>query len=165
MGRPPRTSKTPSASVDHVLMTVATRLKNARLHLKVTQKEVAERAEMPQSYLFEIETGNTNITLRTLAKLAEVLKLDIRTLFPGTGDLAPSADADEAMHGFLDKIHAILQNCNDRQSELLAEIESMKRTRKAAVTAAAPVPPTIVAQVHTTDALANRANRPGRSTK
>src|ERR1700735_5562711 len=85
MGKVPHSQETASASIEHVLMTVAVRLKDARQRHKMTQKQVAELAGLQQSYVYEIETGKTNITLRTLAKLAEVVEMDIRALLPETG--------------------------------------------------------------------------------
>jgi transcriptional regulator with XRE-family HTH domain len=146
MGRPPVTAETASASIEHVLMTVATRLKNARQQLKMTQKYVAEKADLQQSYVYEIETGKTNITLRTLVKLAEVLNLDIRSLFPITDSVGAATRADDALHVFLDKTRAVLQDYQKedaerhrRQMELLAELQSLMHLRTTVETPAPPV--------------------------
>jgi transcriptional regulator with XRE-family HTH domain len=119
MGRPPRTQKTASANTEHVLSTVGARLKNARLALKLTQKELAEMTGLQQSYIFEIEYGNKNITLQTLLRLTDVLQLDIHTLFPAADGVVPATGADEALHALMDKTQVVL-------SELLAEMQSLK---------------------------------------
>ena len=146
MEKPPRTAETASASIDHVLKTVATRLKDARQKLKLTQKQVAEKAGLQYSYVYEIETGKTNVTLRTLVALAEALELDIRTLFPITDSLAPSTTADGALHVFMNKAHAILSDYekqdverHQRQSELLTELQSLMRLRTSVETSDPPV--------------------------
>jgi transcriptional regulator with XRE-family HTH domain len=172
MGRPPRTPKTTSESIEQLLMTVATRLKDARLRLKLTQKQVADQAELQQSYIYEIEAGGTNLTLRTLAKLAEVLKLDIRTLFPASDGLAPSAGTDEALHIFIEKILVFLRDCqkqdaerHQRQAELLGGLETILRMRKTVATPATPEPMSLAVEVHATKAESGGAKRAGPARK
>jgi transcriptional regulator with XRE-family HTH domain len=51
--------------------------KNARLHranLGLTQSEVAKRADLTQVYVGKIEAGDSNLTVKTLVKLAEALE-------------------------------------------------------------------------------------------
>ena len=128
MGKTPHSAETASASTDHVLLTVATRLKEARQRLKMTQKRVAELAGLQQSYVYEIETGKTNITLRTLAKLAEVLEMDIRTLLPETGPGLASPGDGTNISAVLGKTISVLQEWEkqdaERRSALLKELKS-----------------------------------------
>jgi transcriptional regulator with XRE-family HTH domain len=165
MGRPPRTPKSTSESIEQLLMTVATRLKDARLRLKLTQKQVADQAELQQSYIYEIEAGGTNLTLRTLAKLAEVLKLDIRTLFPASDGLAPSAGTDEALHMFLRDCQKQDAERHQRQAELLGGLETILRMRKTVATPATPEPMSLAVEVHATKAESGGAKRAGPARK
>jgi transcriptional regulator with XRE-family HTH domain len=155
-----------SASIDHLLETVAVRLKEARHKRKLTQKELAEKAGIRFSYIHEIESGKTNITLRTLGALAEALELDIRTLFPVTDSLVPSTTADDALAVFLDKTRALLLDEQRQRSELLTELQSVLSLRRAVET---PLSPVQAATETATPAVAaksrsgKRADRPGNS--
>lgn len=127
MGKTPRAAETVSASIDHVLLVMATRLKDARLRSEMTQKQVAELAGVQQSYVYEIETGKTNITIRTLARLAEVLQIDIRALLPNTtspGDgSTPYLDLQKAISELQD-LEKLDADHHKRRSALLDEIKS-----------------------------------------
>jgi transcriptional regulator with XRE-family HTH domain len=110
-------------------MTVAVRLKDARQRRKMTQKQVAELAGLQQSYVYEIETGKTNITLRTLAKLAEVVEMDIRALLPETGPGLASPGDGTILSAVLGKTLSVLQEWEKQDSErraaLLEELKSV----------------------------------------
>jgi transcriptional regulator with XRE-family HTH domain len=129
MGKVPNSPETTSASIEHVLMTVAVRLKDARQRHKMTQKQVAELAGLQQSYVYEIETGKTNITLRTLAKLAEVVEMDIRALLPETGPGLASPGDGTILSAVLGKTLSVLQEWEkqdaERRAALLEELKSV----------------------------------------
>ena len=78
---------------DDIVRIVAGRLQDARLRAGLTQVQLGERANLKQSYIFELEYGSTNITLRTLEKMAKALDVDMRDLLPGS-PLAPPSPAD-----------------------------------------------------------------------
>jgi transcriptional regulator with XRE-family HTH domain len=125
-----------SDAYDDLLTTVALRLKQARQKMNLTQKEVAEKAGLKQSYIFELESGRTNITLRTLGKMAEVLSVDARDFFP-EGQLRSDSFATLAMlTGVLEKITIALQEREEQETkrqaqdrELLAELRSFTALR------------------------------------
>jgi transcriptional regulator with XRE-family HTH domain len=117
MGKTPRTEEADSASMNHVFVTVATRLKEARLRLKLTQKQVADLSGLQQSYIYEIETGRTNITLRTFIRLAEVLQTDIRALLPETGPGLASPEDVSIFRAILDKTVAVLADHETQDEE------------------------------------------------
>ena len=134
MGKPPGTPEPMSANSDHVLVTMATRLKERRQRLKLTQKQLAEMAGLQHSYVYEIETGKANTTLRTLARLAEVLQVDIRALLPETGPGVASADDGSMLSAVLGKTVAVLQEWQkqdaERHSALLEELKSVVGLRE-----------------------------------
>ncbi len=70
---------------------VARRLQEARMSAGLTQVQLGEKAGLKQSYIFELEYGTTNITVRTLEKMAKALDLDMRGLLPGSPLAPPSA--------------------------------------------------------------------------
>lgn len=52
-------------------------IKRARSEQHLTQKDLADLAGVAQPTISDIETGETNVRMETLLKLASVLKLDI----------------------------------------------------------------------------------------
>jgi hypothetical protein len=103
--------------------------------------------------------------------LAEVLKLDIRTLFPASDGNAPTG-ADEALHVFIEKTLSILRDYqkqdaerHQRQAEMLAELETIMRMRKPIPTSATPVPTSPAVKVHATKSESGGARRAGATTK
>ncbi len=52
---------------------VARRIRETRLREKLTQQEVADRVGVKKSYIFELERGTANPTLRTLYRLGKAL--------------------------------------------------------------------------------------------
>ena len=52
-------------------------IKLRRIQLNLTQQELSERSGVSQQLISQIENGKAQPSLRTITKLAEVLKLDI----------------------------------------------------------------------------------------
>lgn len=61
-------------------MNVGKRIKEERLKLGFTQKEVAERCGLSVSYISDIEVGRTNPSLKTLESISKALKLEMKSL-------------------------------------------------------------------------------------
>ena len=76
-----------------IVRIVARRLQEARIRAGLTQVQLGEKTGIKQSYIFELEYGTTNITLRTLEKMANALDLELRDLFPGSPG-TPPLDSD-----------------------------------------------------------------------
>lgn len=55
----------------------------ARIHKKLTQKDIADRMGTKQSALARLESGRANPTLAFVQKLATALGTDITLTFPG----------------------------------------------------------------------------------
>jgi transcriptional regulator with XRE-family HTH domain len=117
MGKTRRTREAQSPSMDHVFVTVATRLKEARQRLKMTQQQVADLAGMQQSHVYGIETGRTNITLRTFIRLAEVLQTDLRALLPETGRGLASQGDGTILSAILAETVSVLQDHETQDAE------------------------------------------------
>jgi transcriptional regulator with XRE-family HTH domain len=62
------------------------RVRERRTQLGLSQRALAERAEMDWSYVAQVERGERNIALRNILKLAAALDLDPGHLLSG---LAP----------------------------------------------------------------------------
>ncbi|MFB9268012.1 multiprotein-bridging factor 1 family protein [Bradyrhizobium erythrophlei] len=56
--------------------TLARRVRELRLHAKMSQRELAEDADMRQALISRIERGEANPTLDSIAKIA--VALDVR---------------------------------------------------------------------------------------
>ena len=69
--------QTPSRRIYRVLgETVRAKRKKARL----SQEQLAEKADLTRNYIGDIERAEKKITLETLAKLAKALKCRVRDL-------------------------------------------------------------------------------------
>ncbi len=120
MGKRPKTPDEGSPKYDDVLKSVGIRLREARQKAGLTQAQLGAKADLKQSYIFELETGGSNITLRTLAKMADVLDLDVRDLLPDSRSAPPSGAG-----------LALLQSLFERVTAAIAEWEAQD-TRRAA---------------------------------
>ena len=84
---------------------VAVRIRAARLRDNLTQQELAERIQAKRSYIFELESGSANPTLRTLYRLGKAFNI-------APADLLPEARHPELSHEnvrtLTDKCDAIL---------------------------------------------------------
>jgi transcriptional regulator with XRE-family HTH domain len=60
---------------------IGRQLREARLNGGFTQVNMAADIGMPSTYLSEVETGKHNITLDTLAGIANYLGLDVKVEF------------------------------------------------------------------------------------
>lgn len=60
-------------------------IRATRINKGLTQIELAEKAEIAQAYLSEIENGKTKPSLTVLERLADALDVSIVELFKDTG--------------------------------------------------------------------------------
>jgi transcriptional regulator with XRE-family HTH domain len=65
---------------DILLSRVGVRIVQRRQELGLMQKDLAARLEMAQTYLAQIEHGRQNLTIRTLAKIANALDTTVVAL-------------------------------------------------------------------------------------
>ena len=57
----------------------------ARKRLKMSQAELAEKADLSVTYISKIECGHRNFSVHTMAKIAQVLKLPQYKMIEDTG--------------------------------------------------------------------------------
>ena len=62
------------------VMTFGENLKKIRKNMKLTQTEMAERLDISQNYLSDIENGNRNITVNKLIIFANELEVSVNKL-------------------------------------------------------------------------------------
>ena len=56
-------------------------IKQIRKRMNMSQKELATKMEISQSYLSDIESGRKNLSIKTVKKLAGSLGLSVTDLF------------------------------------------------------------------------------------
>lgn len=61
-------------------MNVGERIKELRIKCGLTQKQLAEKAKISNSYLCDIEVGRTNPSLKTLEKICRAFEIDLKDL-------------------------------------------------------------------------------------
>ena len=78
----PESERVAAVSLEALLATVASRVKEARKRAKLSQDDLAKAIGSGQSYIFQIERGTANITFKTLVRLADAMSLDPSDLLP-----------------------------------------------------------------------------------
>src|SRR6516225_1095946 len=82
MARRQKARETAKSTEDELLKAFGRKVREARERAGLTRAQLGEATGLAPSYLFEIENEGANVTLKTLAKLAESLKLGPRDLLP-----------------------------------------------------------------------------------
>ena len=109
----------PSQSVDEreteLFSVVAQRMKSARVRAGLSPAELADKIGVKKPYIFELERGTGNPTLKTLNKVAVALDVDPGDFFP------------QSTHPALDQPHVnlLLAAC-----EKLAAMLASRRTQE-----------------------------------
>ena len=65
-------------------------LREARLRAGLTQTEVAKRARVTQTYVSQVELGEQNVTLASMARLARAVGLDVSLAITGDDPTPPA---------------------------------------------------------------------------
>lgn len=66
---------------EFIHLTIAENIRLKRKDLGLSQEELADLCELHRTYIGAVERGERNITVNTLAKIAESLKIPIQNLF------------------------------------------------------------------------------------
>jgi DNA-binding XRE family transcriptional regulator len=67
--------------LERVKVALAQKIAETRDEHNLTQSELAERMDVSQQFISQIESGEGNLTLETLSKLAQSLNTSIRISF------------------------------------------------------------------------------------
>ncbi|HSK97860.1 MAG TPA: helix-turn-helix transcriptional regulator [Euzebyales bacterium] len=59
------------------------RVRERRLELKLSQEELAERAQLHRTYISSLEQGRRNVAVHNVVRLAEALDIDPAELVRG----------------------------------------------------------------------------------
>ena len=116
MTKRPKAAEETSSEYDDLIKTVGSRIREARQKAGLTQAQAGVKAGLAQSYIFELETGGANITLRTLAKMADVLGVDARDLLPESRTAAPSSVGLDLLQGLLERVATTLSEYHSQEA-------------------------------------------------
>lgn len=64
---------------------VGSRIRTFRLHLGMTQEELAEKAELHNTYIGQVERGEKNLTIASMEKILSALGLTFEEFFAHMG--------------------------------------------------------------------------------
>jgi CheY-like chemotaxis protein/DNA-binding XRE family transcriptional regulator len=78
---------------------LGTAVRLQRSKLKITQEELAWRADMHRTYIADIERGGRNITLRSVGHLANALQVSVAELLTSSHDLGETIDPASSADG------------------------------------------------------------------
>ncbi|MDD3223210.1 MAG: helix-turn-helix transcriptional regulator [Clostridium sp.] len=63
-----------------ILVSIGKKIKIERIKLRLKQYELAQKANISNTYLSDIELERTNPSIKTLSKIAKALEIDIKEL-------------------------------------------------------------------------------------
>jgi len=121
MGKGSRPPIDAPVSHDDILKAVGARLREARLKAGLTQAQLGLKADVKQSYIFELESGGKNLSLRTLARMADVFEMDIRELLPETRPGPPSAMSLSLLQAAFERVASLLSDRQFQDAKLQAQ--------------------------------------------
>lgn len=108
-----------------ILKAVGAQIRSLRKARKLSQEQLAERADLHYTMIGSVERGERNVTLENLAKIAKGLAVPVRELFPSQSKHDESAK----------ELVALLAIVDQSTSELILSVAKLiheKRTSKPA---------------------------------
>lgn len=67
----------------NVLEQIGSRIKDLRISKQMTQDNLTEKCNWDYQYVSRLESGNTNMTIRTIIKLCYALEVRLEDVFKG----------------------------------------------------------------------------------
>ena len=96
---------------------IGIRLKQARLNKKITQEKLAEMIDVSVTYVSRIERGSTNINLKRLSELCDILEVSEGEILNGTSSASPS---------YLNKeFNELLKSCPAEKIDLVYKVAEL----------------------------------------
>ncbi len=93
---------------------IGVRLKQARLDKKITQEKLAELIDVSVTYISRIERGSTNISLKRLSEICDILGVSEGEILTGTYKTSPSYMTKE--------FNNLLKSCPPEKIDLIYSI-------------------------------------------
>ena len=106
--------------METIYRTMGNRIRVERRRLKLTQEELAEKADISPNFLGHIERGTKRPTLNTLKKIADVLQIPMGALFATeTTYRLPREDL------FIKRFMSLIRDKKREEKELVLKIVKM----------------------------------------
>jgi transcriptional regulator with XRE-family HTH domain len=131
MARRQRARETAKSTEDELLKAFGRKVREARDRAGLTRAQLGDATGLAPSYLFEIENEGANVTLKTLAKLAESLKLGPRDLLPESEQDALTGSAVAELIAALDRAADVLSQRQSEEAELISRLDRLTQFREA----------------------------------
>jgi transcriptional regulator with XRE-family HTH domain len=131
MARRQKARGTAENTEDELLKAFGRKVREARERAGLTRAQLGDLTGLAPSYLFEIENEGANVTLKTLAKLAESLKLGPRDLLPESEQDALTGSAVAELIAALDRAADVLSQRQSQEAELIARLDRLTQFRAA----------------------------------
>lgn len=100
---------------------VGTKIRQLRIKSKLTQEELAHKAELHTTHLGQIERGERNPTLQSLEKIAAALNVDIEQLFLNKHQLKKSSTQSNLDIIIVDEVLNMLDELNEKEKRYLLD--------------------------------------------
>ncbi|SDI14211.1 Helix-turn-helix [Alteribacillus persepolensis] len=84
--------------MDDINKAIGKRINYYRKQKRMTQEELAEKADLSKSYVSQMEAGKKNITTKTIYEIAQALRINPRFLFEKTDEIQISEDEKALVH-------------------------------------------------------------------
>lgn len=98
-------------------MVIGRRIKTARVEQKMTQEELADKIDVSVAFMSRVERGNSQINLRRLTQIAEVLNVSPGYLLSGSN----VTSKDYLKEDF----RVLLEKCTPEQQRLIYQISEL----------------------------------------
>jgi len=106
--------------MESIYSIVGKKIREERKRLKLTQEELAEKADITANFLGHIERGTKRPTLNTLKKIADVLQIPMGALFVAeTTYRFPREDL------FIKRFMSLVKDRKGEEKELVLKIAKM----------------------------------------
>lgn len=114
------------AGFDPVLVALGVRVRALRDGKGLTQAQLGARAGVSGAYIWLVETGGQNLSIKVLRRLAEVLDVTMGGLLSfGDSELAPSQETLGYLAGKLDRACETLQARIEQEERILQEMRTL----------------------------------------
>src|ERR1700747_2488045 len=131
MARGQKARGTGESREDELLKAFGRKVREARDRAGLTRAQLGDATGLAPSYIFEIENEGANATLKTLAKLAESLKLGPRDLLPESERDALTSSAVAELIAALDRAADVLSQRQSQEAELISRLDRLTQLRTA----------------------------------
>ncbi len=131
MARRQKARETVKNTEDELLKAFGRKVREARDRAGLTRAQLGESTGLAPSYIFEIENEGANVTLKTLAKLAESLNLGPRDLLPESERDALTSSAVAELIAALDRTADVLSQRQSQEAELISRLDRLTQFRAA----------------------------------